>query len=135
MTDFTHPEPFDLEHDELRRAVRRLPDRCPDGWRLIVIMQRNGQRQVRGQCTTCGVLAPGFVRLDEVPNIDELTVLRDHRTSTPCERCGATTGVERHHWAPVYIFGWDEAEQWPTSMLCPPCHREWHRMVNGRGGS
>ena len=44
-----------------------------------------------------------------------------------CEVCGAD-GAELHHWAPTAIFG-SEADRWPTSYLCPACHRRWHRLV------
>ena len=44
-----------------------------------------------------------------------------------CEVCGAK-GAERHHWAPWALFG-DEAERWPQSMLCVPCHLRWHQIV------
>ena len=47
---------------------------------------------------------------------------------SPCERCGSP-GVELHHWAPRHIFGENEADRWPTSYLCIPCHTEWHQKA------
>lgn len=44
-----------------------------------------------------------------------------------CEVCGAGH-AQRHHWAPWYLFG-DEAERWPTSLLCQACHTRWHQLV------
>lgn len=44
-----------------------------------------------------------------------------------CEVCGKGE-AERHHWAPSCLFG-DEAEKWPTSLLCRSCHQRWHKLV------
>ena len=44
-----------------------------------------------------------------------------------CEVCGKGE-AERHHWAPHFLFG-DDAENWPTSLLCRDCHRTWHKAV------
>lgn len=45
-----------------------------------------------------------------------------------CGRCGATAGtLHRHHWAPRALFV--DADDWPTSTLCPPCHSRWHSTV------
>ena len=41
-------------------------------------------------------------------------------------------GGSAHHWAPVHLFGGDEADRWPTGWLCQPCHTEWHRLVTPR---
>lgn len=65
---------------------------------------------------------------------DRLPVYADHRTQAHCERCGVLGGVEEHHWAPKHLFGWDESETWPTSLLCPPCHRQWHSIVTPNMG-
>lgn len=55
-------------------------------------------------------------------------------TADPCARCGSNGGTQLHHWAPRAIF--DDAEQWPMSYLCPPCHRTWHQaMRNAKGFS
>lgn len=58
-----------------------------------------------------------------------LPVYADHRRDAYCERCGAHGDVEEHHWAPKHLFGFDEAEEWPTALLCLPCHRRWHQVV------
>jgi protein-arginine kinase activator protein McsA len=44
-----------------------------------------------------------------------------------CEVCNKNEG-EKHHWSPRHLFG-DEAERWPTSMLCRSCHKRWHDIV------
>ena len=46
----------------------------------------------------------------------------------PCEVCGAIGDSQEHHWAPWFLFG-PEAERWPTSWLCQPCHTRWHQVV------
>jgi hypothetical protein len=48
-----------------------------------------------------------------------------------CEYLGCSDPAELHHFAPRNWFGWDEAENWPMSWLCPAHHREWHRRMNG----
>ena len=55
----------------------------------------------------------------------------DPGTSTPgappcaVEGCGRT-GTERHHFFPVAIFGRAFADRWPTAVLCPSHHQQWH---------
>jgi DNA-directed RNA polymerase subunit M/transcription elongation factor TFIIS len=44
-----------------------------------------------------------------------------------CEVCGGSN-AQQHHWAPWHLFG-DEAQEWPTSYLCQPCHTRWHQIV------
>lgn len=53
-------------------------------------------------------------------------------TSDPCARCGSTNGTQLHHWAPRAIF--DDADHWPMSYLCPPCHRTWHQAMRAAKG-
>ena len=60
-------------------------------------------------------------------DIETLPVFRDHRDPTPCAHCGASGGVELHHWAPWHLF--DDADSWPTSHLCRACHDMWHRVT------
>jgi hypothetical protein len=44
---------------------------------------------------------------------------------TRCARCGSTSGVELHHWAPRERFGAD-ADGWPTARLCRDCRATWY---------
>ena len=44
-----------------------------------------------------------------------------------CEVC-SSEGAELHHWAPFHLFG-IQSDRWPTSYLCPPCHKRWHDIV------
>jgi hypothetical protein len=57
-------------------------------------------------------------------------LVKDTVTGDACERCGATEGVEEHHWAPVAVFGVPEAEKWPLALLCRSCHVRWHQMMD-----
>lgn len=53
--------------------------------------------------------------------------------TTGCEVVGCLTEgtrLERHHWAPLQVFG-GEARLWPTSLLCPAHHQRWHRAMRG----
>lgn len=65
---------------------------------------------------------------------DTWPVLQDHRfdqdghiVTPPCEHCGSRSGTQLHHWAPRSMFA--DADRWPQSYLCPPCHRMWHSTV------
>ena len=49
-------------------------------------------------------------------------------THKPCARCGVVGPTESHHWAPRHLFGAD-ADSWPMSDLCGPCHKRWHEVV------
>lgn len=105
-------------------------DRCggTDG-RLVRYIQVSGTVRLRWQCGRCDRIALG-----DLPSAGEdlsvYPVARDRRGERPpCERCGVL-GTEIHHWAPTALFGWPESDKWPTSYLCPPCHRLWHRVVS-----
>lgn len=51
----------------------------------------------------------------------------------PCEVCGSVGATQEHHWAPWHLFG-EEAQRWPKSMLCQPCHTRWHQIVTPNMG-
>ncbi len=55
----------------------------------------------------------------------------DRKAINQCQVCGDGGRLERHHLAPVAVFGDDEAERWPTVMVCVPCHRRWHSLMAG----
>lgn len=79
------------------------------------------------------------VLLGEAENIDTLERLvwdgQPHwlvrlAISAMCQRCGATEDqqtLHRHHWGVRALF--PDAEEWPTSVLCQPCHSRWHSTV------
>lgn len=95
----------------------------PNGRQLGVIIAVNGSRHIKLVCHLCGRGARARV----AGNPDDYPVVRDNRTTDLCERCGSAEGVEEHHWAPAALF--DDSDQWPTALLCPPCHRRWHSIV------
>jgi len=45
-----------------------------------------------------------------------------------CAHCNKVGGWEEHHWAPYSAFG-EEAGYWPTSPLCPKCHKHWWATI------
>jgi len=62
-------------------------------------------------------------RMDEFASVATPEVLR-HKT---CAKCGAVGPTECHHWAPRHLFV--DADDWPMSDLCGPCHKRWHEVV------
>lgn len=65
---------------------------------------------------------------DTWPVLTDARFDRDgHIVTPPCEHCGSRGGTQLHHWAPRAMFA--DANRWPTSYLCPPCHAMWHRIV------
>ena len=91
----------------------------------VAIRKRNGVVVARAVCLDCSRihgpdLGPGF----------GLTLVEDNVSTDPCARCGATDGVEYHHWAPRALFGEREATRWPGAYLCRSCHGRWHRTMN-----
>lgn len=93
----------------------------------------NGTGRVRSWCMACNrppnprqpfigkvTLAPGvFEGLPAWPGQEDAW--------RPCEVCGRVGPVELHHWAPRHLF--KDADSWPTSHLCGPCHLRWHATV------
>jgi hypothetical protein len=94
-------------------------------------IRSNGTEVASLRCLRCG----WEIRAASMKKISvALPVYADHRTEAHCEKCGESGGVELHHWAPRHLFGWEEADEWPTSLLCPPCHRRWHSLVTPNMG-
>jgi len=54
-------------------------------------------------------------------------LLRTRNEGRTCERCGSTSDIQNHHWAPRHLF--DDADLWPSSDLCQPCHTRWHQTT------
>ncbi len=92
----------------------------------------NGRRSPTKVCTGCGYMfdLPKRTPIGEYCFKDNRRVYGTH----PCARCGSMEGTELHHWAPVSIFGWSEAERWPKAWLCTDCHTRWHRMMRRAKG-
>jgi hypothetical protein len=105
---------------------------CEARW--FRVRTANGGQTARSFCTTCHRKGPddkAFAPLSDffpfevsrMPDWSEVEPEHDGK----CEKCGAVGPVERHHWAPWHLFA--DANSWPTSLLCGPCHRRWHQVV------
>lgn len=94
-------------------------------------IKEDGSIQIYGVCDECGFRIGGYKHSDF--NLDTLPLLEDNsRRRPPCVVCGCF-GTQVHHWAPQAIFGIDEADRWPISYLCRPCHRRWHELTHTNG--
>ena len=129
-----HKAPFDLRRSPLA-LERRQTCSHGRGFALYVIIQANGNRAVVSLCRHClkneTDVQPGVphFRPHEGIRVADLSVIADNRRpELPCAHCGAL-GTEEHHWAPWHLF--EDADAWPTSYLCAPCHRLWHRTIVG----
>lgn len=131
------PEHIQRRLDRLRAqraeqlAKERQKTACThdSGTELLALVARNGAMHVYTGCRNCHAnLENG--RFHPAKNID-ITVLpvgTDLRLDNPpCQVCGSF-GTEVHHWAPAAVFG-TESALWPTTLLCPDCHSEWHRRM------
>ena len=94
------------------------------------IIDTSGRERYPYICEKCGTRTTVFCPKNEVPQAikDSPPVFAYELQLGECERCGAYTHVENHHWAPRYLFG-DACDEWPTSQLCRACHKEWHDAV------
>lgn len=102
---------------------------------LVRAISPNGAARVYHQCRACGEntfkparwLSHNRVRWALVTgNVDELPIVEDQRGGMRCEVCDVAEG-EWHHWAPQAMF--PDADKWPMSYLCRPCHKRWHQTV------
>lgn len=107
-------------HIELRTCTGPCRQQRWGVWCLSVTS--NGTRLASLRCVACGLQMANKGARDEI-----LPVWCAAVVGAPCERCGGTAGTELHHWAPRHLF--EDADDWPMSYLCPPCHREWHKIV------
>ena len=126
---------YDLPLRELPHDDSAMPEPCDKCGRsvgcVIRYIQRSGRTALRWCCANCG-----RIQLRSLPHTGmDLTaypIKRDLRgANPPCTVCGVP-GTEQHHWAPSAVFGWEEANRWPTSFLCPDHHIRWHQMMVGR---
>lgn len=42
-----------------------------------------------------------------------------------------TAGYEYHHFAPINVFGFRNADRWPCLQVCKPHHTAWHQAMSG----
>ena len=105
----------------------------------------NGGRVARSWCERCNCTPPTsvmrlFTPLSKLPP-GEVTRMRAWDDVVPnalddqkeCAHCGKFGPVECHHWAPRHLFA--DADQWPQSYLCGPCHKLWHATMTPRMSS
>lgn len=113
-------------------AIRILKTTCTHPWRpeLIILRTANGHQQPRLRCRRCYVTL-GSPKVRDV-NLDEADGEIVNEPTDTCAHCGRTDAIERHHWAPWHLF--PDPDAWPTSPLCPDCHRLWH-VTTGTAGT
>ena len=100
---------------------------------FVVVIAVNGAKGLRLRCLTClrspdrfDKLYPHSALIPHGIDIDSIIVIDVHKSPVPCERCGSPF-AEGHHWAPRAYF--DDADLWPMSYLCVPCHLRWHKIM------
>jgi hypothetical protein len=91
---------------------------------IVAVVAANGVKRLRQKCVDCHFLFGGDISY-QGELVDEYFVVEDNRYEF-CEHCGKL-GAESHHWAPLSKF--TDASDWPLGWLCPPCHREWHKVM------
>jgi len=99
-----------------------------------VTVTTNGSKQIRIWCYECGKAQTQSISHQAArrhgKDPDALPVIRNNTAQTiakMCTRCGDVGAYELHHWAPYSLFA--DADDWPTSLLCPTCHSEWHETT------
>lgn len=97
-------------------------------WGVGHYVDSGGQPRYPFYCMHCRKRIPGFAKRKAVEksNVD-IKEMFPLQLPFICEVCGAE-GAQNHHWAPWHIFG-NEANSWPQSYLCQPCHERWHALV------
>jgi hypothetical protein len=109
--------------------------RCePNFYLLIAVISANGVIQYKTYCPKCSDRS-GAIAHHKLPDDYKRNAFQiKNDVGFICERCGSENGVENHHWAPRALFA--DADDWPTSYLCPKCHRFWHKKITpkGKGG-
>jgi len=104
------------------------------GVELVRVQDSLGRECPVFRCCTCGRAAGnkpikrGLLNPRLVIGAPLLKSNFDVSELMECELCG-TAPAQLHHWAPRALFGYLEADQWPQSWLCQPCHSYWHRVV------
>lgn len=115
----------------------KLAECCPKcgrgpNWVLIKMVDSAGRERYPYVCQHCNTRTQLFEKKAKAKNIRGIVnevIKMPQREKAPCERCGKYELLEKHHWAPFKLF--EDADSWPTSMLCRACHEEWHMKVTG----
>ena len=116
------------------QELRTLPCKKCDqlSWSIVGETNNGGHQIHRVVCSACGYRTPVLVQKKLMEKYAShigrsVEYLPPKEFAPDCEVCG-TKGAEEHHWAPRSIFG-EDADKWPKSHLCPPCHALWHSKV------
>lgn len=103
-------------------------------WKLARTITTSGISQVYWICTECD--RRPYEKKKDIKHkdlrqkgihIDRIEIRHNYTGQHFCAVCRAP-GVENHHWAPRYLFGWDCVD-WPQDWLCEFHHRQWHDLV------
>lgn len=118
----------------------------PCSGKFYIYRGANGGKCARAWCERCLMQPPskamkGFAPLREftADEVDRMGEYADVATTQAlghkaCARCGVVGPTESHHWAPRHLFG-AEADSWPVSELCGPCHKRWHEVMTPKMSS
>lgn len=101
--------------------------------KLEIHVINGAEERANEYCTICGYRSSPLPRRawEALIRLGTEVGYRFIHSAHPCSVTGCTnTGHERHHWAPVAVFG-ATADAWPTSLLCREHHQEWHRAMTG----
>jgi hypothetical protein len=100
------------------------------------------------ECEMCGTythnLSHRLLQQLGYDSIDDITAVRDNRCSEclgkgcldcqpyMCSYAGCTSRCDLHwhHTAPKYLFGIEEANRFPTVLLCPEHHQRYHELLD-----
>jgi hypothetical protein len=106
---------------------------------FLVYRPASGGRVARPWCERCNCNPPTWLMKKFAPlaefSAEAITNMREWDEVVPgakdehreCAHCGKVGRVECHHWAPKHLFA--DADQWPQSYLCGPCHQLWHATM------
>lgn len=105
---------------------------------IVEIRLAKGARRIQITCMHCTYTTSQVKKIywDELfKNAKHKADTQRKRKAHELQRCSyaycENFGDHLHHWAPRNTFGYQEAERWPTSYLCPFHHAMWHNTMNG----
>lgn len=113
-----------------------LNKNCPNcggipNYKITKIIDSRGMARYPYYCAHCGTRTQLFEKKKNLPKeiLEQDPVLILPLKQGTCARCKEYKIVEEHHWAPRKYF--NDADNWPKSMLCRSCHEEWHQVMTG----